>query len=141
MALIPKVITSNINELIILDDVRGYAGGQVRIPALAANLDLTTMATEDALAASWHLAHLANDGDITVNIAFDVNSVNPVGAGGPYSDVPAKNPALLAYATITNTGNSVINGDVDLTPGSAVVPGAWTLNGTQNVDNATATAA
>lgn len=43
--------------------------------------------------------------------------------------------AILAGSAITNTGSSVINGNVGLSPGSSVTPGAWTLNGTQNVDN------
>jgi len=142
MALVPKVVSNTLNELVILEDVLGFAGGQVRIPALASNVDLTTMATEDALAASYHLAHLANAGDITVGIAFNVNSTTPVGIGGPYSDVSATSPALLAASTITASGDVVINGGVDLTPGSAVTgfPPA-TYSGILNVDNAAASAA
>lgn len=51
----------------------------------------------------------------------------------------ADNFAVLAGSTITNTGSSVINGDIGLSPGTAVTgfpPG--TLNGTQHVANSTA---
>jgi hypothetical protein len=50
----------------------------------------------------------------------------------------ATNFAVLAGSTITNTGSSVVNGDLGLSPGSAVTgfpPG--TLNGTQHVADAT----
>jgi len=140
MALVPKVITSLINEEIILDDVRGFAGGEVRIPALAANLDLTTMATEDALAASFHLAHIANVGDVTVNQGFTVGVPFPAApfTGNPYPDA-SMGYALSASSTITNVGASVITGDLDLYPGTSVTgfpPGV--VHGAQNIANATA---
>ncbi len=45
--------------------------------------------------------------------------------------------AILAGTTITNTGASVVNGDVGLSPGSAIVPGSppWTVNGNIFVDD------
>ena len=49
---------------------------------------------------------------------------------------------VLAQATVTNTGATVINGDLGLTPGSSVTgfpPG--TVNGTIQIDNAPAVAA
>lgn len=49
--------------------------------------------------------------------------------------------SILAYSTITNTGPTLVNGDLDLTPGSAVIgfpPGA-VVNGVVNINNTAAT--
>lgn len=65
-----------------------------------------------------------------VGLVFAVTAVN-LGT--------ASNFAILAGSTITNTGSSVINGDLGLNPGTSVTgfpPG--TLNGTQHAANATA---
>ena len=68
--------------------------------------------------------------------------VSSISSGGGSSLLAsASNFALLAYSTITNTGASVITGDVGLTPGSAVTPGGWTLIGTEYIDDSTATTA
>lgn len=56
-----------------------------------------------------------------------------LGAAGPF--------AVLAYATVTNDGPTVVTGDLGLSPGSAVVgfgPGGGTVNGTIHVANTTA---
>jgi hypothetical protein len=37
--------------------------------------------------------------------------------------------ALLAHTTITNTGSSVITGDVGLSPAGTITPGGWTVIG------------
>lgn len=49
--------------------------------------------------------------------------------------------AIIANTAITNTGSSVITGNVGLTPGSSITPGGWTVSGTINVDNPAAVAA
>jgi Ice-binding-like len=43
--------------------------------------------------------------------------------------------AILAGSAITNTGASVINGNVGLSPGSSITPGGWTVTGRTDVDN------
>jgi|ERR1035437_803018 hypothetical protein len=49
--------------------------------------------------------------------------------------------ALGASAAITNTGSSVINGDVSLSPAGSITPGAWTVNGSIHNGDAAALAA
>lgn len=49
--------------------------------------------------------------------------------------------SILGASTVTNTGLTVVSGDLDLTPGSAVVgfPPGTIVNGVQNIDNTAAT--
>ena len=49
--------------------------------------------------------------------------------------------ALLAASAITNSGASVITGNVGTAPGTAITPGGWTLVGTTHSDDAEAQAA
>ncbi len=58
---------------------------------------------------------------------------------GPFAGAPS----ILAFSTITNTGPTVINGDVDLTPGTSITgfPPGTVLNGVFNIANGTAATA
>ena len=49
--------------------------------------------------------------------------------------------SILASSTVTNTGITIVNGDLDLTPGSAVTgfPPGTIINGVQNINNTAAT--
>lgn len=49
--------------------------------------------------------------------------------------------SILAYSTVTNTGPTIVNGDLDLTPGSSVTgfPPGTIINGVQNINNTAAT--
>lgn len=51
--------------------------------------------------------------------------------------------SILAFSTVTNTGPSVVNGDLDLSPGTAVTgfPPGTIVNGVINAANATAATA
>ena len=74
----------------------------------------------------------------TVGVVFAVAS--PARAEGPVGLGTATSFAVLAGQTITNTGASVISGDVGLSPGSAVVgfPPGIVNNGTVHATDAVA---
>lgn len=62
--------------------------------------------------------------------AAAVPALNILGTASTY--------AILAASAITNTGASVINGDVGIFPGSAITAGGWTVNGTVHQTDAAA---
>jgi len=57
----------------------------------------------------------------------------------PIQTQPSGNFAVLAYSTITNTGSTVVNGDLGLSPGTSVTgfppAGPGVINGTQHITN------
>lgn len=81
-------------------------------------------------------------GSSTYSFQFNIHAPSLKGSGSVYTGPQlgsADSFAILAGSAITNTGASVINGDVGVSPGSAITPGGWTVNGT--VHNADAAAA
>jgi hypothetical protein len=83
---------------------------------------------------------MALNGAITISAATAITAP----ATGPQPGNPLIGPnaagfAVIAYSTITNTGNSVLTGNLGLYPGTSVTgfpPG--TVSGTQYIDDATA---
>jgi hypothetical protein len=76
---------------------------------------------------------------VVLAVAFTFGLAGSIRAATTVDLGTADNFAILAGEMITNTGPSVINGDLGLHPGSAVVgfpPGI--VNGTQYVADATA---
>jgi hypothetical protein len=73
------------------------------------------------------------------NVPADPNPPIPP-VGSPVLGL-ASTMALLAHTTITNTGSSVINGDVGLSPAGTITPGGWTVNGAIHNGDATAASA
>lgn len=82
MATIAKVVTNTLNQEIFLTDVVGFDEQPVKIPALAASLDLSTLAAPSALADSFNLAYLVSKGVLTVGSSFNTTALLP-GSGSP----------------------------------------------------------
>ena len=61
-----------------------------------------------------------------------------VGADGPVDLGTAEDFAILAGQTVTNTGTTVINGNVGISPGSAFTQGPAVINGMIYIDDAIA---
>jgi len=80
----------------------------------------------------------------TVNTACTVPPPTPPSGFTPtIPGTPAYlfSSSILASSTVTNTGASIVSGDLDLTPGSSVTgfPPGIIVNGVQNIDNTAAT--
>jgi hypothetical protein len=96
---------------------------------------------------SWMTASLlavALAGCCDSNTPLGVRESSSSGAGGPAAVALGTTSgfAILAGSTVTNTGNTVVTGDLGLSPGSSVTgfpPGI--VNGTQHVNDATAATA
>ncbi len=83
---------------------------------------------------------------ITTIVDITCNTPGPTPPPGFISTIPGTpsylfQSSILAYSTVTNTGPSIVNGDLDLTPGSSVTgfPPGTIINGVQNINNTTAT--
>ncbi|HXP88300.1 MAG TPA: ice-binding family protein [Bryobacteraceae bacterium] len=73
---------------------------------------------------------------VTFSVRLRAQAAVPLGSASTY--------AVLAGSTVTNTGPTILYGNLGLTPGSAVTgfpPGMLAAGGVQNVDNAAAVAA
>ena len=82
---------------------------------------------------------------ITV-VATGCTTPPPTPPGGFTPTIPGTplslfNASILAYSTVTNTGATLVNGDLDLTPGSSVTgfPPGTVVNGVININNTAAT--
>jgi hypothetical protein len=119
--------------------------------ALTGTVDLTVGSTAVVGTATAFLAQLA-PGDLvqfpgdpthTYSVASIADSTH-LQLATPYAG-PAlpvvTGYALLSNTSISNTGASVINGDVDLSPAGSITTGGWTLTGTTHNGDATAAAA
>jgi hypothetical protein len=84
----------------------------------------------NGVAPSYQVAAVNSNTSLTLTTEF-AGATNPVTTGY----------ALLSDTSISNTGASVINGDVDLSPAGSITPGGWTVTGTVHNGDATAAAA
>lgn len=119
MALIPKVVSSSLPNDVFLGDVVGFAGGPVKIPAGASNLDLTTLASCDELAKSFNLAHIRDSGAMTIVSSFLDTSVST-------SSIQIRGAFATAETSDMNVANSI--GLVGAASGSMkIIPAGATL--------------
>jgi hypothetical protein len=84
-----------------------------------------------------HISYTVSNWEVVPPVVAPV--IPPVGPT-PVPLATAAAYAGLAGSTVTNTGTTVLNGDLGLTPGSAIV-GAPTVTGATNVDNPAAVTA
>ena len=111
MAIITKVVSNTLNQAIFLTDVIGFNEMPVKIPALASSLDLSTLASLDALATSYNLPYLVSEGVLTVGASF---STSAEAAG----EAAVALGAGVTHTFTTITGITVTNGIVTSITGS-----------------------
>ncbi len=118
------------------------SGASVTAAAVANVGYVFTNWTEGIIVASTNANYTFN---VTANRTLVANfTLSGTGGAGPLTiDLGCAKPfAVLAGSTVTSTGPSIINGDVGLSPGSALIgfpPGI--INGAQQITTAVAAAA
>jgi hypothetical protein len=80
---------------------------------------------------SFSTGRLVVAGVVIVGMSF-VGAGTSSAAGGPVGLGNATSFAVLAGSTVTNTGPTVIAGDVGLSPGTAIVSGGMVVDGTSH---------
>ncbi len=135
-------VTATNGTVVKNPDLVSYSSGAtVQLTATPNSGYTFTSWTGDATGTTNPLTVTMNsDKNITANFTADVI---PPAAGPLAIDLGCAAPfAILAGSTITNTGPSIITGDVGLSPGSALIgfpPGI--INGTQEITTPIAAAA
>ena len=127
--------------------------GVATIPGAPAVYTVTTVADVNGSLNGKYFTVYDTSGLVVLWIQ-EGSAIQPVVAGAsryvqvPVSLSPGPSPlgtaatyGILASSAITNTGSSVITGNVGVSPSGTITPGAWTVSGTTDLNNsASATA-